>query len=39
MIDITGTIVLLAIPVLATAMVLIEDKRVSDERKAAKGKA
>ncbi len=36
MIDITGTILLLAIPVLATAMILIEDSRVSAERKAKK---
>ncbi len=36
MVDITGTIILLAIPVLAAAMVLIEDSRVSAERKAAK---
>ncbi len=34
MIDLTGTIVLWSIPVLATAMILIDDKRMMDERKA-----
>lgn len=33
MVDITGMIVLFAIPVLAAAMVLLEDRRISAERK------
>ena len=35
MVDTTGTIILLLIPVLAFAMIMLEDKRVVAERKAA----
>lgn len=33
MIDMAGTIVLWSIPVIAAAMILIDDKRVQEERK------
>ncbi len=36
MVDTTGVIILWAIPVLAFAMIMLEDKRVMDERKAAR---
>lgn len=38
MVDTTGTIILLCIPVLAVAMILLEDRRVMSERKAAASK-
>ncbi|HKB59725.1 MAG TPA: hypothetical protein VKC56_06715 [Gallionellaceae bacterium] len=39
MVDMTGTIILWCIPVLAAAMILLEDKRMSAERKAKKAAA
>jgi hypothetical protein len=33
MVDLTGTLVLLGIPVLAAAMILLEDRRIASERK------
>lgn len=38
MLDTTGTIILLCIPVLAFAMIMLEDRRVMTERKAAASK-
>ncbi len=38
MVDTTGTIILMCIPLLAVAMILLEDKRIMADRRASAGK-